>query len=66
MIAVICPDCRTESNAETNAEVCPACGFRFMERRTLPPARAPRSTGMTIMLLAGCAGTLFLIGLAFL
>jgi len=65
MIAIICPDCRTESNAETNAEACPACGFHFIEKGALPLAKTTRPVGTIIVLLAGFAGTLFLVGLVF-
>lgn len=58
-----CPQCNAATNRVTNADFCPACGFKYADRSPTKIAKGNPAVATVGYIIAAAAGTIVLIGL---
>ena len=57
-----CPECNTVNNGFTNADFCPACGFKYEDRGPTKIAKGNSAVTNVGYMVAALAGAVVLIG----
>lgn len=57
-----CPQCNTVNTGRSNADFCPACGFKYADRRPTEIAKNNQAVATAGYIIAALAGTVVLIG----
>ena len=57
-----CPECDTINNGFSNADSCPACGFKYADRGPTKIAKGNAAVANVGYMVAALAGAIFVIG----